>query len=72
MVEYKHLCFTKAQSGNFNDGFQLVVKFNKIIKLIMALGQIELNKLFISINRNILANIFDQVKLIDVLVSEGA
>jgi hypothetical protein len=72
MVACKHLCFTKAPSGNFNDSFQLVVEFNKIIKLIKAFGHIELIELIISIDRNEIANIFNQVELIDVLVSEGA
>jgi hypothetical protein len=46
MVACKHLCFTKLPSGIFNAGFQLVVKFNKIIKLIKAFGHTELIELF--------------------------
>jgi hypothetical protein len=72
MIACKHLCFTKAPLGSFNDGFQLVVKFKKIIELIKAFGHIKLIELFISINHNKVANIFNQVKLIDVIVSEGA
>jgi hypothetical protein len=72
MIACKHPYFTKAPSGYFNDGLQLVVKFNKIIKLIKAFGHIELIRVFISIDCNELANNFDQVELIDVLVFEGA
>ncbi len=62
MVACKHLCFTKVPSGNFNEGFQLVVKFNKIINLIKAFGCIKLIKLFM---------IFGLIKLIKLIKSFG-
>jgi hypothetical protein len=58
MVACKHLCFTKASSGNFDDGFRLVVEFNKIIELIKAFGHTKLIKLFM---------IFGHIELIKLI-----
>jgi hypothetical protein len=58
MVACNHLCFTKVPSGNFNDGFQLVVEFNKVIELIKNFGHIKLIKLFM---------IFGHIELIKLI-----